>query len=214
MVPVSSSCSGPVTWHMPPSPCSLVVPVWSHTVSWGPLLSFTFNPMLVFLLLNLLQTALALKIFTLGSVNIWCIIFHCPRGCSEEICSRISGPSASCIAETQIPKTEILTLLSVSLGGVALCWEPLLCGKTVNPIETVHWNCVLSSILPVKNSHFIACHSASTQAPLWLSDFWRGTTDYVRWEIGVGYLLRSSHEEPTAMNNHISKGMKGILFWN
>lgn len=129
-----------------PSPCSLVVPVWSHTVSWGPLLSFTFNPMLVFLLLNLLQTALALKIFTLGSVNIWCIIFHCPRGCSEDICSRISGPSPSCIAETQIPKTEILTLLSVSLGGVALCWEPLLCGKTVNPkqvcTETV--SCPLS----------------------------------------------------------------------
>lgn len=118
--------------HIPPSPCSLVVPVWSHTVSWGPLLSFVLNPMLVFLLLNLLQTALILRIFNLGSVTIWCTIFHCPRGCPEKICSRIPGPSASCIVKAQIPRDWNSYIAECQLGGVVLCWEPLLCGKAMD----------------------------------------------------------------------------------
>lgn len=157
-----------------PSPCSLVVPVWSHTVSWGPLLSFMLNPMLVFLLLNLLQTALILRIFNLGSVTIWCTIFYCPRGCPEKIWAGSLAPLPPVLLRLKFPETEILTLLSVGLGGVVLCWEPLLCGKAVNAkqvcIEPVHcspsslWRTVtleLATVLLPK--HYCGCWTSEEE---------------------------------------------------
>lgn len=69
---------------------------------------------------------------------------------------------------------------------------------------------VLFSVLPVENSHVITRQGASTQA----KRKHRFCEMVGRGKVSLGlYFLAStartsSHEEPTAMNNHISKGIR------